>query len=73
MATAGVKCDKEEKSKQFKLWLRNLPACTLCIYLDGSSTGPVYSAYGYAIYRDRELLASGGNFLPGAEILMRKS
>ena len=68
MATAKAKCDKEEKTKQIMFWLRDLPPGTLCVYLDGSSTVPAYSAYGYAIYRGGELIASGGNFLPGAEV-----
>lgn len=67
-ATARPKCDKKEKAKQIQIWLGNLPAGTICVYTDGSSTGPAVSAYGYAVYKDTVLIASGGKFLPGAEI-----
>ena len=67
-ATTKAKCNKKEKAKKIKVWLRNLPAGTLCIYSDGSSSGPAVSAYGYAVYKDGVLLASGGKLLPGAEV-----
>ena len=67
-ATARAKCDKKEKAKQFKIWLRNLPAGTLCVYSDGSSSGPAVSAYGYAVYKNGAILASGSKLLLGAEV-----
>ena len=38
------------------------------MYTDGLLTGPALSAYGYATYKATQLIASGGKFLPGAEI-----
>lgn len=38
------------------------------MYSDGSSTGSKLSVYGYAIYKDTQLITRDGNFLPRAEV-----
>ena len=49
-------------------WLRDLPPGTLYVYSDGSSTIPANLAYEYNMYRGGELIVSGRNSLPGAEV-----
>lgn len=59
--------NKKEEPGQIKSWLEGLPKRILCVYSDGSPKGPGHSAYGYAIFKDKELVASGRKSLPRAE------
>lgn len=60
--------DRQLEAEHAKQWIANLPSHTVCAYSDGSSCGPVKSEWGYALYRQGQLIVSGAGPMPGAEV-----
>lgn len=49
---------KEEAAKSFHTWLSHVPREDVVVYTDGSQDGPEIG-YGYAVYKNNEVLAQG--------------
>ena len=58
---------KQSEDTLAKHWIENSPADTLCAYSDGSSCGLAKSAWGYILFRGRQMIGSGAGPLLGAE------
>ena len=49
---------KEEAAKSVHTWLSHVPREDVVVYTDGSQDGPEIG-YGYAVYKNNEVLAQG--------------
>ncbi len=67
LKSQSTRLDKQTEAAQAKTWIANLSADTVCAYPDGSSCGLARSAWGYTLFRGRQMIGIGSGPLLGAE------